>query len=548
MINTMRNSESRCGNKYRPPTQCPVGNNLSIVDFDLHKTDDDFVIWESGDCSKYSWIDLALVSENTKQNVKEFRILDEIISTSDHWPISLEPCGMKRTLQESKPSKMPVGVDWLRSTEDQVLTYQRVVDECLSGVTVPLEAICCDQPEGCDHSSYLELYCKSIVDILKRAAHRSIPRKKGKPVQRPGWDKDIQQRQKEASKIYWRWRQGGKPRNGPLFNEMKQSRQAFRRELKRIKHAGQRQLGEVLLKKLKSSNTEAFWKSIKNQRRAATSYSGVQLVLAKDDDEICEYWKDHFHRLGNLHDQNESAALNLLVDQKLDEIGTSVSQSWWKFIITAEDCRSAASRLKSGKAADSDGIQAEHLKNGSYHLYCHIAGLCVGILKHGYLPSALRRTTIIPIIKDNAGSRNDPENYRGIAISSVLGKLIENIILAKYHKIWTSENQQFGFKSGHGCDMAGFVVKEAVSHYLENGNDVLFGCFLDLSKAYDRVSHPILLKKMLERGTPAFIVKFLRNWYDQQVMFVRWNSSTSTAFKVSNGVRQGSVLSPVLFN
>ena len=82
-------------------------------------------------------------------------------------------------------------------------------------------------------------------------------------------------------------------------------------------------MGEVLLKKLKSSNTEAFWKSIKNQRRAATSYSGVQLGLAKDDDEICEYWKDHFHRLGNLHDQNESAALNLLVDQKLDEIGVN---------------------------------------------------------------------------------------------------------------------------------------------------------------------------------------------------------------------------------
>ena len=81
---------------------------------------------------------------------------------------------------------------------------------------------------------------------------------------------------------------------------------------------------------------------------------------------------------------------------------------------------------------------------------------------------------IIPIIKDNAGSRNDPENYRGIAISSVLGKLIENIILAKYHKLWTSENQQFGFKSGHGCDMAGFVVKEAVSYYLENGSVWVF--------------------------------------------------------------------------
>ena len=57
------------------------------------------------------------------------------------------------------------------------------------------------------------------------------------------------------------------------------------------------------------------------------------------------------------------------------------------------------------------------------------------------------------------------------------------------------------------CCWRDVVYKEAVSHYLENGNDLLFGCFLDLSKANDRVSHPILFKKMLERGTPAFIVK-----------------------------------------
>ena len=96
--------------------------------------------------------------------------------------------------------------------------------------------------------------------------------------------------------------------------------------------------------------------------------------------------------------------------------------------------------------------------------------------------------------------------------------------------------------------MADLVVKESVNHYLENGNDLLFGCFLDLSKAYDRVSHPKLFNKLLERRAPPVMVRFLRNWYDQQITYVRWNSSTSTAFKVSIGVREGSVLSPMLFN
>ena len=119
--------------------------------------------------------------------------------------------------------------------------------------------------------------------------------------------------------------------------------------------------------------------------------------------------------------------------------------------------------------------------------------------------------------------------------------------MAKYQRIWHTNKQQFGFKAGHGCDMSTFVVQESINYLLENENKIVFGCFLDLSKVYDRVNHALLLMKLMERHTPTFIVKFLRNWYKED-LYVKWKSSKSGFFKTSNGVRQGSVLSPALFN
>ena len=102
---------------------------------------------------------------------------------------------------------------------------------------------------------------------------------------------------------------------------------------------------------------------------------------------------------------------------------------------------------------------------------------------------------------------------------------------------------QLGFKCGFSTL---FVLPLLKTNYLHRGSSVL-GCFLDASKAFDLVDHGILFKILLERGLPLSIVHFLISWYSMQQLCVHWNSSLSDPFKVSNGVRQGSVLSPILF-
>ena len=70
---------------------------------------------------------------------------------------------------------------------------------------------------------------------------------------------------------------------------------------------------------------------------------------------------------------------------------------------------------------------------------------------------------------------------------------------------------------------------------------------MPLAKAFDLVNHGILFKRLLERNLPLPIVCLLLIWYKDQCMQVRWQRLLSHRFSVSNGVRQGGILSPVLF-
>ena len=112
--------------------------------------------------------------------------------------------------------------------------------------------------------------------------------------------------------------------------------------------------------------------------------------------------------------------------------------------------------------------------------------------------------------------------------------------------MYTADNQ-FGFKKKHGTDTCIAALKEIVNYY-KRLSSPLFICFLDASKAFDRVNHWVLFKKLINRKVPTLIVRLLLFWYRNQVMNIRWGSSLSDHFAVLNGVRQGGILSPLLFN
>ena len=91
------------------------------------------------------------------------------------------------------------------------------------------------------------------------------------------------------------------------------------------------------------------------------------------------------------------------------------------------------------------------------------------------------------------------------------------------------------------------VLKHVIAKYIQSESSV-YACFLDASKAFDLVRHDILFELLLSRGLPPLVVRLLHSWYSTQNLRVRWDGALSQPLAVSNGVRQGGVLSPILFS
>ena len=204
-------------------------------------------------------------------------------------------------------------------------------------------------------------------------------------------------------------------------------------------------------------------------------------------------------------------------------------------------------KLKCGKSSGPDGLSAEYLKF-AHNKVCTMLALCFSAcIVHGYLPASMIETTIVPIIKNKCGDLSDSNNYRPIALATIMSKVFESVLLFKCEKYLHTCDNQFGFKSEHSTDLCIYTLREFIDFYKKR-NTTVFVTFMDASKAFDRIDHWLLFDKLLARKIPLFIIRIFIFWYSQQSMCIRWGNTLSASFKVTNGVKQGGILSPTLFN
>ena len=156
------------------------------------------------------------------------------------------------------------------------------------------------------------------------------------------------------------------------------------------------------------------------------------------------------------------------------------------------------------------------------------------------MPKCLRDSVLLPSGKNLSIS----DSYGPISLATNLSEVLEHIILAKCSQYLVSNQLQFGFKSGSSSSLCTALVKNIVSRYIFNSSSV-YRCFLDALN--DLVDNGKLFTELCHRGLPSPILRILINWYSLQEFRVRWGDCYSEPLGVSNGVRQGGVLSPVLF-
>ena len=134
-----------------------------------------------------------------------------------------------------------------------------------------------------------------------------------------------------------------------------------------------------------------------------------------------------------------------------------------------------------------------------------------------------------------------------LTLTPVISKVFESLILESFPNVFETDNRQFGFKPGLGCDEAIFSCKFVIDHFISKGSSI-YASALDISKAFDKIDHGELFLSLSDAGLPFLILKILINWYEKLFVCVRWNGYLSSSFRLNCEVRQGGKLSPYAFN
>ena len=232
-------------------------------------------------------------------------------------------------------------------------------------------------------------------------------------------------------------------------------------------------------------------------------------------------------------------------DSMLSFLSATLSATVLYGVTVSEECiDNAFAHLKRGKS-DGTSTCSDHLIHALPAVRSSLAFLFTSILRHGYMPESLRNCVLVPIPKANKDPTNS-DNYRPISLAPALSKALEWCILLQFPQYFATSGLQFGFKAKMSTTLCSGSVKSVIPHYMHEGSSV-FACCLDASKAFDLVCHEMLFNRLLQREFPVHLTRFLLSWSKDQRMSVRWLTSLSVGFPISNAVRQGGVLSPILF-
>ena len=249
---------------------------------------------------------------------------------------------------------------------------------------------------------------------------------------------------------------------------------------------------------------------------------------------------DHFKNM--LHDPN-------ITDDDIPR-QNNISPGNLDDVITKEELDMATKILRTGKSPGLDTIINEMIAPLVKKYPQLILKFFNGILTNTWISQEWMLSLITAIHKK--GPKEDPDNYRGISLMSCLLKLFLTIlnnritVFAMERDILSTN--QLGFVQMNRTSDPHIILNNIVQKYCHVRRKKVYGCFVDFSKAFDSVPRDILLKKIHDRGINGKVFEIIRKIYTEDMAAVKFGDKISEPFKTNKGVRQGCVLSPLLFN
>jgi hypothetical protein len=204
--------------------------------------------------------------------------------------------------------------------------------------------------------------------------------------------------------------------------------------------------------------------------------------------------------------------------------------------------------MKNSTSCGCDDVSSIDLKILCNVVSKPIASLINHYIEIGEFPSCLKSAKITPMYK--GGDKREPGNYRPISLLSSFSKIFEKVLYRRFTSYITINGgfdpKQYGFQSGSNTSIALIDVMNCINSELDKGRYVV-PVFIDLSKAFDTVHHPTLLRALYDLGFRGNVLRLIESYLKDRRASFKNDDYLSGEFPVETGVPQGSILGPLLY-
>lgn len=404
---------------------------------------------------------------------------------------------------------------------------------------------------------------EDFCTVIKQEMVRLLPSKtftirdgrsnKRRRVRKDWWTNELTDHWNRVCDAEKSWTSCRTPRKRELKHSYVTTRRAFDKAVQRAKRAYWWSTQERI-QSMTSGDSRTFWKEIGKVGIAKDRSSNIPMEVRLEDDTISsdvdvvmDTWASAFGQLlnptGTVPAGDAASSQPTVIEDQSQE------DDVFNADITPDEIEAALRRAKNNKACGPDNVPVEVLRSpGAIRFLCVLFNKA---FSEGCPPTAWNKCIINPIPKSSTADPRDPLSYRGIALASSVYKLFCGVINQRL-SMWAEDNNvlndaQNGFRRGRGtgdhlCTLSSLIESRKLK------NKATYTAFIDFKKAYDSVNRQFLWGKLEELGVRGKTLRALRSLYAQSLYSVRVNGHMSEWIEATCGLKQGCLLSPLLFN
>ena len=443
-----------------------------------------------------------------------------------------------------KPRSFEPKIAWHKASPENLATYANVLKQELASLYFPYSALMCHNIlcKDASHNTALSEYITDVSNCCMRAAKLTLPVTSPRAARGhiPRWSADVEPKRRQS--LFWHgiWVDCGRHRSGHIADIMRKTRLAYHYAIRIARRQESDIVNQRFADAILGNKSRDFWGEVKRIRCSGSSCSSCVdgRTCSKDvADLFAKQYQDLYTSVPYV--QADMARI-------YEEIEGSITAYDNSCLVTVPEVIDAVYTLKPGKSDGYMALSSDYFLHACSDLFVHISLSFSSLLVHSCVPEVIALSTVIPIPKGKHCNISSLANYRGISLISMFDKLFDLILLSRYSDELCFCDLQFGFKPKRSTDMCTMILKKSVSYYVNNNTSV-YCTFLDASKAFDRVEYSKLFRLLMKRKLPAIVLRMLCNMYVNHRARVQWNGVCSTVFAVLNGVKQGGIISPIMF-